>query len=416
MQDREFWDVFYQKNDERLATLISAERDKLPVYLDFIADKELFKKGAQAGFLTREDGGLLALSPHAHGELKFALLDYYPKIPESVRSSGADLSDFPAMAQSIGLNVTRFDTTENKWHRCPVEGKNHRNKDGAYIISNRGAYYSIYASNMSTQQSLFFSTYDRVKHVPKSTNNALMANAKMNAQARDSALLQLAKERSVDAKKLWESLPRATGQEPYAKNKQLQSTRLIKHLSNGELVVPLFNQDREIMTLQVITPDRKTLMLDGRKKGSFAVVGDLARDPERIIVGEGLATVDSALAVYKSIYPNDRVMGFACVDCHNMQEVAPMLAQRYPNAELLIAADNDCEKSQNAGLMAAENVKEQVSNARILLPDMQGKACDWNDLFVANKSAAKAQMQEQCPAIERQAQATQTQQKSEHTR
>jgi putative DNA primase/helicase len=71
--------------------------------------------------------------------------------------------------------------------------------------------------------------------------------------------------------------------------------------------------------------------------------------PETVIIAEGLAT---ALSV-QQFRPDATII--AAIDAGNLLPVAQVMRQRYPDAQIIIAADNDIKPGEpNTGKSAAE--------------------------------------------------------------
>ncbi|MCU2314845.1 toprim domain-containing protein, partial [Enterobacter hormaechei subsp. steigerwaltii] len=68
----------------------------------------------------------------------------------------------------------------------------------------------------------------------------------------------------------------------------------------------------------------------------------------------------------------------AAIDAGNLLPVAQVMRQRYPDAQIIIAADNDIKPGEpNTGKSAAEKTAKAVSGW-VALPQSEEKA-DWND-------------------------------------
>lgn len=398
MNTKEFWNIFSRDSDEERRALTIQFRNELPVYLDWIEDRELFAHALKEKYIEiNPDDKTTAMLPHTPDEEQYKLLQYMPKQGEATRCGSRNIDDFPREAQKIGLVIDNFNRTTDKWHRCGIEGKGRGNTSGSYRIEDKGSYFFIYGLNFTTGQDIKFDTKEATKSLSNRTSVALEKNAQMYTQARLKAEDVIGKKRGAEAKALWESLERAQGTEPYAQKKGIQHMRLLKRLPSGDLVVPLFNINREVTSIQTLNPEHKFLMKDCVKKGSFAVVGGAVPDPANIIVGEGFATVDSALSLFKDVtQESQHVMGFAAIDCHNMREVVMEISNHYPKAQIFLALDNDKQSVRNAGMEAGEFIVQALPNVHCLTPDFgDERSCDWNDLFLEKQHLAIEQMKEQ---------------------
>ncbi|WP_368927963.1 DUF927 domain-containing protein [Citrobacter freundii] len=169
----------------------------------------------------------------------------------------------------------------------------------------------------------------------------------------------------------------AQGQSAYLTSKGLQ--RPFPLLSDGSMVITLTNVAGAITGAQVIKPDGSKRLVAGTvKKGSFCVVNSV-ENTETVVISEGLAT---ALSVQKL---RQIATVIAAIDAGNLPAVAMAMRQCYPNAQIIIAADNDQSSESdgiegvkvNTGKEAAEKAAKAVSGW-VSMPPVDYKA-DWND-------------------------------------
>lgn len=160
------------------------------------------------------------------------------------------------------------------------------------------------------------------------------------------------------------------GQSAYLTSKGIQCP--FPMLSDGSLLLVLKNGAGATTGAQVIKPDGSKRLVAGTvKKGSFCVVNS-GETPETVIIAEGLAT---ALSV-QQFRPDATII--AAIDAGNLLPVAQVMRQRYPDAQIIIAADNDIKPGEpNTGKSAAEKSAKAVSGW-VALPQSEEKA-DWND-------------------------------------
>ncbi|MCC2890592.1 toprim domain-containing protein [Enterobacter hormaechei] len=171
------------------------------------------------------------------------------------------------------------------------------------------------------------------------------------------------------------------GQSVYLTSKGLQCP--FPMLSDGSLLLVLKNGAGATTGAQVIKPDGSKRLVAGTvKKGSFCVVNS-GETPETVIIAEGLAT---ALSV-QQFRPDATII--TAIDAGNLLSVAQVMRQRYPDAQIIIAADNDIKPGEpNTGKSAAEKAAKAVSG-RVALPQSEEKA-DWNDFHQQHGPEAAA--------------------------
>lgn len=173
-------------------------------------------------------------------------------------------------------------------------------------------------------------------------------------------------------------LPQATGENPYLKRKGVPPCRVDLRTRAGELVVPGYNIDSELVTLQTISDTgEKKFVQDTSKTGASCTVK--AWDNRALMFGEGVATVLSAA----------RFTGFGariCFDCDNLVRVAVEWRRRLPRQPFVILADNDCTDRQgrprrkNVGVLKAMEAAKLTGSALAICPAINGKSADFNDL------------------------------------
>lgn len=148
-------------------------------------------------------------------------------------------------------------------------------------------------------------------------------------------------------------------------------------LPDGSLLVALTNDDGAVTGAQIIKPDGEKRLVAGTvKKGAFFTV-NMSDNPETVIIGEGLATV---LSVHL-MRPD--AMAVTAIDAGNLLPVAKVIRRMYPDAQIIIAADNDIKPGEpNTGRDAAEKAAKSISGW-LTLPPGEHKA-DWNDYHQAN--------------------------------
>ncbi|HAZ3445684.1 TPA: DNA primase [Citrobacter freundii] len=172
------------------------------------------------------------------------------------------------------------------------------------------------------------------------------------------------------------------GQSAYLTSKGLQCP--FPMLSDGSLLLVLKNGAGAATGAQVIKPDGSKRLVAGTvKKGSFCVVNSGATS-ETVIIAEGLAT---ALSV-QQFRPDATII--AAIDAGNLLPVAQVMRKKYPNARIIIAADNDqCAESDRSGEVKVNTGKECAEKAAkavagwVSLPPVDYKA-DWNDYHRQN--------------------------------
>ncbi|MDE9563541.1 AAA family ATPase [Xenorhabdus bovienii] len=170
------------------------------------------------------------------------------------------------------------------------------------------------------------------------------------------------------------------GQSPYliAKGLHCPNQRLLK---DGSLLLPLTTLDKKVTGALLIWPDGKRKHLFGsKKKGSLIALSVWEKYPDTVLITEGYATALTVNQLYNGLV-------LAALDEGNLFPVAKTIRERWPDAKIIIAADNDWHASgeldkdgkpkKNVGKISAEKAAHAV-NGWLTLPPSNIKA-DWDD-------------------------------------
>jgi putative DNA primase/helicase len=138
------------------------------------------------------------------------------------------------------------------------------------------------------------------------------------------------------------------------------------------LIVPVRNSRGELAGLQFIRPDGTKKFLTGTAlSGSFFPIG--GKDKESaLVICEGVAT---GLSLHECL----GLPVLAAFTAGNLSPVAKMARTRYPEREIILAADNDAETDGNPGVTKATAAAVAVGGS-LAVPRHEGRKCDWNDL------------------------------------
>ena len=203
-------------------------------------------------------------------------------------------------------------------------------------------------------------------------------------KAREEAFIEqnkIQENAAVTAKNIWEKAHDAI-EHPYLVKKKVQSYGLKEY--KDCLLVPLFDSEGKLWSLQFITKDTKRFLSGGKKKGCYFVIGTISPS-ENAFICEGYATG-------ATIHECSKIPVVVAFDAGNLKSVIQAIREKYPQLKMTICADNDCYSQQNVGL---EKAKEAalISNAQVIVPqfkDASMNPTDFNDLFVLEgKDAVK---------------------------
>lgn len=141
----------------------------------------------------------------------------------------------------------------------------------------------------------------------------------------------------------------------------------------GSLMLPITDVDGQTTGAQIISPDKQKSLLPGSKAaGRFVSTGKLQDGPpERIVITEGYATALSA-----SLLTDGWCV--AAMSKTNMKNVATALRLKWPEAQIILAGDNDfADGKPNEGRECAVKAALAVKGW-VTIPPGRFKA-DWDD-------------------------------------
>ena len=145
----------------------------------------------------------------------------------------------------------------------------------------------------------------------------------------------------------------------YLTKKKIKSMGLLQ-AQDGRLMIPVCDDHGELWNLQFINDDgEKKFLFGGKKKGCFFEFGD--SNAGMIHLSEGYAT---AFSVYESMGG----LAIVAFDCYNMVEVAKIIREKHPKAEILIIGDEDSFGQENNGRKYATTAAEAIG-AKLFFPD-----------------------------------------------
>jgi len=151
------------------------------------------------------------------------------------------------------------------------------------------------------------------------------------------------------------------------------------------LLVPMRDSGGNLWSLQTIDATGcKRFMHGGRVSGCHFAIGAL----------EGRLTLCEGMATGATLYEQTGSAVAVCFSAGNLMPVAIALRAKYPDLELIVAADDDWKTPGNPGLTAARAAALAVG-ARLAIPDFTGlqrgpKDSDFNDLMRLHREAEAA--------------------------
>ncbi len=260
-------------------------------------------------------------------------------------------------------------------HRFPGRGKRPTNRAGWCLLfeDGRGGVFGDWSSGFS--QTWQAKRDQALSPAERAAFDHAVAAAKARARAEQSARHQAAARRALA---IWGRARPAPPDHLYLCRKGIAPHGARLH--RGRLVLPVQDFEGRLVSLQFIAPDgTKRLLSGGRKRGAFISVTGEMECPGRVIVAEGWATACTLAE------DDPEALVLAAIDAGNLKPVALGARQRWPEASLIIAGDDDRLTPGNPGCIQAMEAA-QAAGALLAMPEWPEGApehlTDFNDLAV----------------------------------
>jgi len=153
-----------------------------------------------------------------------------------------------------------------------------------------------------------------------------------------------------------------------------------QYITPNDCLIPVYSHTGQLQGIQQITSSGYKLMRGTFTKGLLWIGGGLTTGevPNRIYIAEGWAT---AVAVHIRTR-NPVIVAFAA---NNLLNAGKWARDRYPDADLVYAVDNDTESNitvagqtiNNPGKYYATKAATAI-NAAVITPPISGDWCDWH--------------------------------------
>ncbi len=266
-----------------------------------------------------------------------------------------------------------------------LDGKIHRFKSGTKGSPGHGdkpGWYLVFGDGVPAGRfgcwRAGFETSWRADVGRKLTQTEEMAHARRIAEAKVLRDAELERQHQVAAstvETIWSSASAAHPDHPYLARKGIK-THGARITGDGRLVVPLFDKDGQLCSLQYISHDGGKLYHPGGEAGGkFWMVGTMD-EPGTLYVAEGFAT---AATIYETT-------GRPCVVAYSASSLVPVtgtLREMYGQQQtIVIVADHD---KSGTGQKYADQASAKYG-ARVVIPPIEGM--DANDYAQAGHDLA----------------------------
>lgn len=262
------------------------------------------------------------------------------------------------------------DDTPRYFH---IDGDKAKTKKGSYCLAENDGFF--YGWALSFRHGETHNWHSKTKR--KWSHEEKQAHAERvdaSRQARATQRQEAADAATAEGARIWSESGR-TGESPYLTRKGITSLPGVRY--NGDtLVVPMW-RDGEMVAVQQIMADGFKLFLKGSDHvgAYFSIRGSL----ETIAICEGVSTGATVHAA----------TGWSVIcafNAGNLKPVARAIRAKYPDARIVIAADNDHESTNqkgepyNTGIEKAQQAAVAIGGAQVIAPESADGVTDWNDV------------------------------------
>jgi putative DNA primase/helicase len=278
------------------------------------------------------------------------------------------LNAFRVSIEAAGLTPPDTVVDDGKIHRFSTNGKP-RDEAGWYMLHGDGVPAGTFGCWRSGLQANWCGKSDTA--MTDAERNAHRERIKAMQRQRDDDLAQRQKLASQEAAKRVRVAVECT-QHDYLTKKGIKAHGI--KMEGDKLLIPMRDTTGAVQSLQTIDKDgTKMFMLGGRVKGCYFTIG---KPDGSLIVCEGFATG-------ASLHECTEHAVAVVFNAGNLEVVALAVRAKYPDLQIIIAADDDYRTEGNPGLSKARAAAAAVGGLLAVPTFGVGRpegATDFNDL------------------------------------
>ena len=290
--------------------------------------------------------------------------------------------EFIAAMQSNSLRLAGPLIADGQIHRCDASNKEgwRGKNDGVYVLHMDGVPAGGFRNyTLGGQWQKWCAKLTRP--LTEAEKREISVRVEAAQEEHHVGLAEKHKRAQQKAIRLWHASREASVDHPYLLDKGLTEATGLRELYNGRLLVPLYNEEKKLQSLQYIYSDGGKIFLKGGKVGGchywVATPKEAAADTSTICICEGWATGES---IYQATnYPV--VIAF---NSNNLRPVGEWMRKEYPDHRIVICADDDWKTEGNPGNTAAweaaRAVNGLVASPRFKEADRKESDTDFNDM------------------------------------
>jgi putative DNA primase/helicase len=288
---------------------------------------------------------------------------------------------FRVEAKKGGLVFHGDPIGDGELHRTGTASKP-KGLDGAYVL-HLNSPVSGWWQNFRTGGAGTWTAGDSKRLTPEERDR-LEARKKAYRKNRQEKTARRNAEARAKALRILSATDPAPADHPYIVRKGTKPVGDIRVTDDGKLVVPVFDEHGEPMSLQFITEDGGKRFLTGGQiqGGLFPILG-----------GNGSLYITEGYATAATIHEATGETVLAAFNAGNLLAVAKLARARYPERVIVICADDDHEtaarEGKNPGIEKATAAANAIG-AVLAVPKFMAPACksDFNDLATAESIEA----------------------------
>jgi putative DNA primase/helicase len=288
---------------------------------------------------------------------------WQPPAPQGIVLTDPPEVQLISAIESAGMTAPERIIMDGKIHRfnSGTKGKGGHDRPGWYVVYGDG----VPAGRFGCWRAGIEQTW-RADIGRKLTVAEEMANSRRMAEAIKVRDAEIAKAREVASNvvdEIWINAGAASADHPYLARKGVQphGSRVT---GDGRLIVPIYDADGQLSSLQYISSDGQKKYHQGGATGScFWSIGVPAKG-DQVYLAEGFATA-------ATIHEVTGKAVFIAYSANNLVNVTGILRQEYDH--VVIVADND---KSGVGLKEAEQAAAKYG-ARVVMPPIEGDANDY---------------------------------------
>lgn len=259
---------------------------------------------------------------------------------------------------------------DGQLHRYHIDGDKPKSRNGWYVLHGGRPSAGCFGS-WRTGDRFQWSHQDH-RLSPNEINT--IRQDRLHQQIQIDRKLAIAREEARQTcLNLWVKSVGANNRHLYLVKKRVGVYGIRQYKTN--LLIPVRDGSGQLMSLQFITPSgEKFFKKGGRVKGGFHRIGRPKNNT--LYIAEGYATA----ATIHELTGHSVAVAF---NAGNLVDVTCALRNKYPNWQLLIAADNDRFTEGNPGLTQAHKAA-RLTGAGVLVPSFADDedGSDFNDRFL----------------------------------